>query len=64
MPIYEYRCPFCNFKIELKQGMMEEHKAQCPECKKACDRVYSDVPFIMSDKKRKKELTGWRKGVW
>lgn len=64
MPIYEYKCPFCDFKIELKQRMTEEHKALCPECEKDCDRIFSTYTFVVSDKKRKKELTGFRKSVF
>ena len=64
MPVYEYECPFCNLKVELEQSMSEEHKANCPKCLGECVRVYGSFSFVMSDKKRKKELTGWRKGVW
>ena len=35
MPLYEYECPECGRKLELRRGMAEaEQEVRCPECRK------------------------------
>lgn len=65
MPTYTYYCKKCDANINHKEPMMDEHRTlACPICRMAATRVYQGLAFHMSDKKAKKELTGWRKGVW
>jgi len=30
--IYSYQCPDCGHRFDVKQRMLEERKATCPEC--------------------------------
>ena len=31
MPLYDYKCPSCDFVFE-RVGMIDEDRAKCPEC--------------------------------
>jgi putative FmdB family regulatory protein len=34
MPIYEYECPACGAKFELRRGLNDsDHGIDCPRCK-------------------------------
>ena len=42
MPIYEYLCPKCTFKFELKRSFGEAEKpATCPKCKSKAQKLIS-----------------------
>ena len=49
MPIYEYECPSCGHKFELRQGF-DESAAKCPECNTLAKRLMSVASFSV----------GWR----
>jgi len=35
MPLYEYECPECGRKLELRRSMTDSDRpTRCPECKK------------------------------
>lgn len=67
MPIYEFECPCCGHKFEKRWSITHAGRKTypCPQCQGKAKRVFS-VPaaVIMSDKPAKKQLTGFRKGVW
>ena len=44
MAIYQFRCEEHGY-FEIKQGMMDNHIAQCPECGMWMRRVYTSAPF-------------------
>ncbi|HIE16563.1 MAG TPA: zinc ribbon domain-containing protein [Dehalococcoidia bacterium] len=46
MPIYQYLCPRCNLKFELRQSFSDESMAACPECQNGARRLFSPVPII------------------
>ena len=46
MPIYQYHCPKCNFKFELKQSFSDESMVACPKCQNGAKRLFSPVPVI------------------
>lgn len=46
MPIYEYECPSCSHKFELRRSFSDESEVCCPECKTTADRIFSPVPII------------------
>ena len=46
MPIYEYLCPKCSLKFELKQTFTDESVAVCPGCQNGARRLFSPVPII------------------
>lgn len=46
MPIYEYMCPKCNLKFELRQSFSESPVALCPECHNGAQRLFAPVPII------------------
>ena len=46
MPIYQYLCPRCNHKFELKQGFNDECHVPCPECNNGARRLFIPVPII------------------
>ena len=46
MPTYQYLCPKCNLKFELKQSFSDEAVVMCPECRNGAQRLFSPVPII------------------
>jgi putative FmdB family regulatory protein len=46
MPIYQYLCPKCNLKFELKQSFCDESIVTCPKCQNGARRLFSSVPVI------------------
>jgi len=46
MPIYQYHCPKCNLKFELKQSFSDESIVVCPKCQNGARRLFSSVPII------------------
>jgi putative FmdB family regulatory protein len=35
MPLYEYECPECGRKLEMRRSMTEaDQEVRCPECRK------------------------------
>ena len=46
MPIYEYECDSCNFRLEKKQGFHDEAVAICPRCEGIAHRVFHPSPII------------------
>jgi len=48
-PIYEYRCPECDTRIEARRSA--EHRDRRPKCPKdgaVCLRVWQSTPFVFS----------------
>lgn len=50
MPIYEYQCPNCGHKFELRQGFDAESTSGCGVCGAAAQRRISLVPVIFKGK--------------
>lgn len=48
MPYYEFKCPACQHKFQVKQGMLTNHTAACPDCGAEAQRVYSRLQWIWS----------------
>jgi putative FmdB family regulatory protein len=46
MPVYQYHCPKCNLKFELKQSFSDESMVACPKCQNGAQRLFSPVPVI------------------
>ena len=46
MPIYQYHCPKCKLKFELKQSFSDESMVACPKCQNGAQRCISAVPVI------------------
>ena len=46
MPIYQYLCPKCNLKFELKQSFSDKSIVVCPKCQNGARRLFSTVPII------------------
>jgi len=46
VPIYQYHCPKCNLKFELKQSFSDESMVVCPKCRNGAQRLFSPVPVI------------------
>ena len=50
MPIYEYVCPKCNIKFELKRPLSESGEdAPCPQCHSSAKRVFSTLSIVAKD---------------
>jgi putative FmdB family regulatory protein len=72
MPTYEYLCPKCNLRFELKRPFSESGEdAPCPQCHTSAKRVFSTLsivakdgyglPFSISDKPGSGGLLGGKK---
>ena len=46
MPIYEYECPHCLFRFELRRSFSENGSVSCPQCQCDTKRIFSPVPII------------------
>ena len=46
MPVYQYLCPKCNLKFELKQSFSDDSIVACPKCQNGARRLFSTVPVI------------------
>lgn len=46
MPIYEYECPRCQHRFEVRQGFKDKPQAKCPKCKEPARRVFHPTPII------------------
>ena len=46
MPTYQYLCPKCNLKFELKQSFSDKSMVACPNCQNGVRRLFSPVPII------------------
>ncbi|MBN2463537.1 MAG: FmdB family transcriptional regulator [Dehalococcoidia bacterium] len=66
MPVYQYLCPKCNLKFDLKQSFSDESIVTCPKCQNGARRLFSPVPVIFKgsgfystdNRKSKSESTG------
>ena len=48
MMIYQFKCSQHGY-FEVRQGILEEHKAWCPLCFREGERIYSDVIHYWPD---------------
>jgi putative FmdB family regulatory protein len=46
MPIYQFLCPTCNHKFELKRGFHDDCKVSCPKCNNGAKKLFIPVPII------------------
>ena len=46
MPTYEYACTECGHQFEAFQSFSENALTECPECKGAVQKVYSNVGVV------------------
>jgi putative FmdB family regulatory protein len=63
MPIYQYVCPSCKCKFEVRQGFNDESKVSCPRCNTGARRIFLPVPiffkgsgFYVTDSAKKSEI--------
>jgi len=48
MPIYEYECSYCNFKMKKFQKITDKPKKKCPFCKgNSLVKLISKSTFIL-----------------
>ena len=46
MPTYEYRCPACAHRFELRQSFQDPLVAQCPKCAGSARPIISRVGVV------------------
>ena len=46
MPTYEYRCPACSHRFELRQSFQDPPVSQCPKCHSSAGRIISRVGVV------------------
>jgi len=46
LPIYEYECPSCAHRFELRRSFTENGTVSCPQCGCDAQRIFSPVPII------------------
>lgn len=44
--LYDFKCSDCQCEFQVKQPMLTNHKADCPECGKLAQRVYSRLEWV------------------
>ena len=59
MPLYDYSCPSCDHRFELRQSFQDDAIAACPECGAQSSRVlhapqvvYKGSGFYTTDRKK------------
>jgi len=65
-PIYILKCPDCKTDEEIKMSIatFENKVVLCPKCREVMSICFQPALIVMSDKPRKKQLTGWRKSIF
>ena len=53
MPIYEYLCPKCGHKFEVKQNFTDNEIVKCPECNTMAEKQMSSFSFTFAQPMRK-----------
>ncbi|MFH1542600.1 MAG: zinc ribbon domain-containing protein [bacterium] len=48
MPFYDYKCPKCQDKFEVKKGMNDMLEVVCPKCHTVATRLFS-VPRTLKE---------------
>ncbi|NCO65007.1 MAG: FmdB family transcriptional regulator [Candidatus Aquicultor secundus] len=63
MPIYGYRCKFCDHTFEVMQSVNDEPIKECPECKGPVGKIFFPVGiafkgsgFYVNDHKSPKRI--------
>lgn len=46
MPRYEYRCPKCGHRFEMRQSFHDDPVADCPRCGTPSSRVFHPATII------------------
>lgn len=46
VPTYEYLCDACGYAFELVQAFSDAPATECPQCKGAVRKVYSNVGIV------------------
>ena len=46
MPIYQYACPTCKHKFELKRSFHDDCEVACPICNNGAKKLFIPVPII------------------
>ena len=47
--LYQFKCDECDCQFEVKQSIYEEHRANCPQCGKEAQRIYSSPQWVWTD---------------
>ena len=45
MPLYDFRCPQCEYDFEIRRSFSDEGSVPCPECNTEARQVYSVFSF-------------------
>ena len=46
MPTYEYKCPDCSSRFELRRSFSDDSPVSCPQCQCIAQRLFVPVPVI------------------
>ena len=46
MPTYEYECPGCLSRFDIRRGFDDTTPVSCPRCQCPAERLFSPVPVI------------------
>lgn len=46
MPLYDYRCPYCEHRFEEVRSIQLRHVADCPECGRVASHAQSRAPLL------------------
>ena len=49
MAIYEYECPACSHRFEMRGGYENARSSGCPKCKGEAFRIFSPVAIKFAD---------------
>lgn len=47
--VYEYKCPSCSYRFEVRQPIWAEHTADCLKCGATAIRLFSRLEWIWAN---------------
>jgi putative FmdB family regulatory protein len=62
MPVYEYECPKCHKKLEIRRSMSEDSSVLCTDCHVIAEQIYSVCQRRYPIKNARASMNG--KVVW
>lgn len=46
MPSYDYKCPICSFRFEVRRSFSDDSQVNCPRCQSPAQRLFSPATVL------------------